>query len=124
MRRLPVLFAVLFAVLFGGALLFAGPASAHASVVTSSPRDGTRLQNVPHTVTITFDESVTLGSAGYLHVTDQTGKRVDAGAAFHPAGDETTIADNITRGLGDGSYTASFRIISADAHPVAGTIAF
>src|SRR5262249_45071003 len=60
----------------------------------------------------------------YLHVTDQTGKRVDAGPAYHPNGDGTKVADNLTRGLGDGSYTESFRIISADSHPVAGTIAF
>lgn len=120
MRRLLVLLGVLFA----GALLFAGPASAHASVVTSSPRDGSRLQNVPKTVSVTFDENVTLGSSGYLHVTDQTGRRVDAGNAYHPSGDGTKIADDLTRGLGDGSYTASFRVISADSHPVAGIIRF
>jgi copper transport protein len=120
MRRL----ALLLVLLIGGALLFAGSASAHASVVTSDPRDGSRLKTVPHTVTITFDENVTLGNVGYLHVTDQSGKRVDAGAAYHPNGDGTKVVDKLTRGLGDGSYTESFRIISADSHPVAGTIAF
>jgi copper transport protein len=115
---------LLVALLFGGALLFAGSASAHASVVTSDPRDGARLKTVPAVVTITFDEDVTLGNIGYLHVTDQSGKRVDAGAAYHPNGDGTKVADKLTRGLGDGSYTESFRIISADSHPVAGTIEF
>jgi copper transport protein len=115
---------LLVGALLGVGLLFAAPALAHASVVTSSPLDGTRLKTAPHTVTITFDESVGLGNLGYLHVTDQSGKRVDARNAYHPNGDGTKIADDLTSGLGDGTYTASFRIVSADSHPVAGTIRF
>jgi copper transport protein len=115
---------VLLAGLFGCALLFAAPALAHATLVTSVPADGSRLKAVPHTVTITFDESVGLGSFGYLHVTDQSGKRVDAKAAYHPNGDGTKIADDLRSGLGKGTYTASFRVVSADSHPVAGTIRF
>jgi copper transport protein len=110
--------------LFGLALLLATPALAHASVVTSDPQDGARLKSAPHTVTITFDEDVGIGNVGYLHVTDESGRRVDARAAYHPSGDGTKVADDLQRGLGDGTYTASFRIISADSHPVAGTIRF
>ena len=110
--------------LFAAALLLAGPALAHASVVSSTPTDGTRLPTAPKAVTIQFDENVGLGAIGYLHVTDQTGKRVDAGAAFHPGGDGSQVTDTLRSGLGDGTYTASFRVISADSHPVAGTIRF
>jgi copper transport protein len=73
---------------------------------------------------ITFDEPVGLGGIGYLHVTNQSGEAVDAGSAFHPNGDDTNVADRLRPGLGDGAYTASFRVISADSHPVAGSIAF
>lgn len=122
-RRLCALGAVLFGLL-GAGLLLAGPASAHASVVTSDPGDGTRLKAAPHTVSITFDESVGLGSVGYLHVTDQNGKRVDARSAYHPGGKGNVVADDLTSGLGDGTYTESFRVVSADAHPITGTIRF
>ena len=115
---------LLLAVLFCGALLAAAPASAHATVVGADPADGTRLQSAPSTVTVSFDESVGLGSIGYLHVTDQTGKRVDAGAAYHPGGDGTKIEDKLTPGLADGTYTESYRVVSADSHPVAGVIRF
>ena len=111
-------------VLFGGALAFAGAAQAHASVVESSPADGSRLKAVPAQVSITFDEPVTLGSLGYLRVTDQAGRRVDTGAAFHPGNDSSKIANKLKPGLGDGTYTESFRIISADSHPVAGVVRF
>jgi copper transport protein len=110
--------------LLGLGLAFAAPALAHASVVTSDPQDGARLKAAPHTVTVTFDEGVGIGRVGYLHVTDQDGRRVDARAAYHPNGDATKVADDLRRGLGDGTYTASFRVISADSHPVAGTIRF
>lgn len=114
----------LLGALLGTGLLLAGPASAHATVVASDPGDGTRLKSAPKSVTITFDESVGLGNVGYLHVTDQSGRRVDAGAAFHPGGNGSKVTDTLTSGLGDGTYTASFRVVSADSHPLAGTIRF
>uniref|UniRef100_UPI0035C96E5A CopD family protein n=1 Tax=uncultured Jatrophihabitans sp. TaxID=1610747 RepID=UPI0035C96E5A len=42
----------------------------------------------------------------------------------HPGGDAAKVADTLRTGLGDGSYTASYRVISADSHPVAGTVSF
>ncbi|MGH8961398.1 MAG: copper resistance CopC/CopD family protein [Jatrophihabitantaceae bacterium] len=114
----------LFGALFGGGLLLATSASAHASVVQSDPADGSRLKSVPQSVSITFDEPVTIGSLGYLKVTDQSGRRVDTGAAFHPGGDASKVANKLRSGLGDGTYTESFRIISADSHPVAGVVRF
>ena len=109
---------------FAAGLAFAGSASAHATLVATDPVDGSRLQSPPAAVTLTFDEPVSIGSLGYLHVTDQTGRRVDAGRATHPNGDATKVTDQLKSGLGDGTYTASFRIVSADSHPVAGAIRF
>jgi copper transport protein len=116
--------ALLLVALFGIGFALAGAASAHASVVSSDPADGSRLKAAPQQVTITFDESVTLGNLGYLHVTDAKGNRVDTGTASHPGGDGTRITTTLRAGLGDGTYTESFRIISADAHPVAGVVRF
>ncbi len=105
-------------------LLLAAPALAHAEVVASDPADGARLPTAPHSVTVTFDEGVRIGGVGYLHVTDEGGSRVDARAAWHPAGDAAKITVELVDGLGDGTYTASFRVVSDDAHPVTGTIWF
>lgn len=123
MRRFAALLVLLGAIL-GLSLALAGSASAHASVVSSDPVDGSRLKTVPSAVTITFSESVGLGGGGYLHVTDQAGRRVDTGSAFHPAGVGAKVSDTLKSGLGDGTYTGSFRVISADSHPVAGAIRF
>ena len=122
-RRLAALFALIGAIL-GIAFGLAGGASAHATVVGSDPVDGSRLKRAPAVVTITFDEQVGLGSVGYLHVTDQSGRRVDSGSSFHPSGDGAKVADKLKSGLGDGTYTGSYRVISADSHPAAGTVRF
>jgi copper transport protein len=110
--------------LLGAALVLAGPALAHASVVGSDPVDGSRLKTAPHEVVITFDEPVGIDGVGYLHVTDQHGHTVDAGQAFHPHGVGAKVADRLKANLGDGTYTASYRVISADSHPVGGVIHF
>ncbi len=112
------------ATLIGAALFGAPAASAHATVVSSSPQDGARLRSAPSTVTITFDEPVGLDGFGYLRVVDQAGRRVDIGSASHPGGNGAVIAVRLASGLRDGTYTASFRIVSADSHPVAGTVRF
>jgi len=105
------------------AVLLAPQASAHAVVVGSDPVDGARLAKAPTAVTVRFDETVGL-SIGYLRVVDQAGRRVDTGSASHPGGIGSSITVSLKAGLGDGSYLASFRVVSADSHPIAGSIRF
>jgi copper transport protein len=104
-------------------MLTAPGASAHAVVVASDPMDGARLKQAPTSVTVRFDEPVGL-ALGYLRVVDSVGRRVDAGPATHPGGDGSAISVPLKAGLGDGNYLASFRVVSADSHPVAGSIRF
>jgi copper transport protein len=124
MRRRLLALSLLLGGLFGVGIAVATSASAHATVVSSDPVNGARLAAAPKSVTITFDESVGLGSGGYLHVVDSTGKRVDTGSATHPGGDGRKVSVALKAGLGDGTFTESFRIVSADSHPVAGTVRF
>lgn len=115
------LLAVLAGVLL--ALLPAGPASAHTVLVGSDPADGSRLASSPASVTLRFNEQVGL-ELGYLRVVDSAGRRVDSGPASHPDGDGSKVSVTLRPGLGDGSYLASYRVISADSHPVAGSIRY
>jgi copper transport protein len=124
MRRLRVRAVLLLLAGFGLLLLLVAPsASAHAVVVSSDPTDGSRLAKAPATVTVQFDEAVGL-DLGYLRAVDSAGRRVDKGSAVHPGGDGSKISVALVAGLGDGSYLASYRVVSADSHPVAGSIRF
>jgi copper transport protein len=104
-------------------LALAAPASAHAVVLISDPPDGSRLEKAPTSVTVHFSESIGL-NLGYLRVVDNSGRRVDQGNASHPNGDNAAITVSLQPGLGDGGYLASYRVVSADSHPIGGTIRF
>lgn len=122
-RRVLVLCALVLG-LGAAAMTFALPAEAHAMVVASFPADGAHLARAPAQVSITFDEPVGIDAVGYLHVVNDAGTRVDVGAAAHPGGNGARIAVDLRSGLGAGEYVASYRVISADSHPVTGVRTF
>ena len=95
-------------------------ASAHAVLTSSQPADGERLPTAPTSVTFQFNEPVKADLGG-LKVVDANGQRVNTGTARTSGNSLTTSLQN---GLPTGTYVASYRVISADSHPVKGAIVF
>ncbi|MCK1820957.1 copper resistance protein CopC [Streptomyces sp. XM83C] len=113
---------VLLLLAVAGALLAgAAPASAHAALTGSDPRQGAVVQQAPAQVTLTFSESVAVGGDS-LRVLDPKGNRVDTGDPTEVSG--TTYAVKLHSGLPDGTYTVTYQVVSADSHPVAGAYTF
>ncbi len=110
------LFGVLAASIAGAA-----PASAHAVLESSSPQDGQRLGTAPAEVRFTFDEPVTLPDHPASVLTD-AGQRVDGSTGLTDGGATLVVA--LPPDLSDGTYTASYRVVSADGHVVTGSIRF
>jgi copper transport protein len=106
-----------------GLSLAPAAASAHATLEATVPERGARLARAPTQVTFRFDESVE-ASFGALRVFDARGRQVQTGAAFHPGGRGAEVAVRLRAGLGQGSYTATYRVISADGHPVSSGFVF
>ncbi|MDW5597539.1 CopD family protein [Conexibacter stalactiti] len=104
-------------------LLAPAQAFAHATLQESAPQRGSVLRTQPEEVVFRFDEVVE-GNFGAVRVFDASGRRVDSGDAFHPDGRATEIAVHLRDGLPDGSYTATYRVVSADAHVVSGGLVF
>ncbi len=98
-------------------------AFAHAVLEGSSPGRGAQLQRAPEQVTLRFGESVE-AAFGAVQVYDQQGKRVDRGGTGHPSGHGNEVEVGLRGGLGDGTYTATYRVVSADSHPVSGGFTF
>jgi copper transport protein len=98
----------------------APPAAAHAELVSTDPAEGARLPEAPDRVTLTFTEGVSLG-AGYARVLDASGARVDAGDAT-VEGD--TVVVPLRADLPDDGYLVTYRVVSADAHPISGAFSF
>ena len=118
-RALAVVTALL--VLWG--LVAAPSASAHAVVISTNPADGALLQTAPTQVSIVFSEAVEL-QLGAVRVFAPDGSRADVGSAGHPAGKADTVTIGLRPGLKNGTYVASWRVISADSHPVHGGFTF
>jgi copper transport protein len=113
------------AVLLALLALLALPAAAqgHAVLQSTEPLSGSTEKQLPKQVVFRFSEPVE-GSFGAIRVFDRTGKRVDSGEVFHPGGHGPELATKLKPGIGKGSYTATYRVISADSHPVAGGLVF
>ncbi|MFE3853036.1 copper resistance CopC/CopD family protein [Streptomyces griseorubiginosus] len=118
-RALLIVVATLAGVLLGGA----APASAHAVLTSSDPRAGTVLKTAPKEVTVSFDESVALAEDS-VRVLDPDGRPVTAGDPTHADGAADTARVPVTGDLQEGTYTVSWRVLSADSHAVSGAFTF
>ncbi|MBN9621731.1 MAG: copper resistance protein CopC/CopD, partial [Actinobacteria bacterium] len=104
-------------------LLLPAAASAHARLEGTSPPQGAVVKTEPSAVVFTFDEPVE-GNFGAVRVYDADGERVDKGDAFHPNGEGPKLGVHLKPGLPDGSYTATYRVVSADGHIVSSGYVF
>jgi len=112
MRRLLPLLSLLFT------LLLAVPALAHASLLTSEPTDGSVVATAPSTFTLTFNEPV---SPTVLSLIEPGGQAVPLD---HPHLADDVVSVPMPPALADGSYALSWRVISADGHPIGGSVVF
>jgi copper resistance protein C len=101
-------------------LLGATPALAHSRLISSDPVDGASLDGGPQRVSLTFNESLTPGF-NTLTVVGPDGLRYEAGDI---ALDGPTVSIGVAPLGPAGRYEIGYRVISADGHPVTGSVAF
>ncbi|MGE0253813.1 MAG: copper resistance protein CopC [Alphaproteobacteria bacterium] len=97
--------------------LAGGGAHAHAVLLETTPSAGTVLDNAPETITLRFNEPVTPVSVRLISAAG-----TEAGAGSEAT--DTTVAIRPGGSLAPGTWFVSWRVVSADAHPVSGTFAF
>ncbi len=98
---------------------WAAPAAAHATLLATTPAPGAVLQAPPREVTLNFDSPVT-AALGAIRVYGQDGSRLDNG---HVEVSGATVRLPLPR-LKSGSYVVTWRVTSADTHPVGGAFTF
>ena len=103
------------------ALVAAPGASAHAVLIGTTPGNDSVLEHSPELVALRFNEPVET-AFGSVRVYDSTARRVDSGDVVRP--NDRTVATPIDERLARGTYTVTWRAISADAHPVSGAFVF
>ncbi|MGW0191230.1 copper resistance CopC/CopD family protein [Streptomyces sp. NPDC003362] len=119
-RCRPALTAVLLILLLLGS---AAPASAHAALAGTDPRDGTVLKSAPRALTLDFTESVGLLD-GSVRLLGPDNRRVHVEEPRHVPGGDDRVRVTLPDGLRTGTYTVAWRVVSADSHPVSGVFTF
>ncbi|MTB87135.1 copper resistance protein CopC [Aeromicrobium senzhongii] len=93
------------------------PAQAHTSLVSSDPAQGARLEQAPERIVLTFTESLRQPSEASLLV-DGTALTAEIDV------DGPRVVVTPPADAADGNYEVNYRVVSADGHPVTGTIEF
>ncbi len=101
----------------------ATPALAHAQLLGTSPLSGATLARQPQEVIFKFNQNVG-GTLGAVRVYNAVGDEVDNLQVGHPDGNEHWMGVGLKPGLPDGTYTGTYRVISADTHIVYGGLVF
>lgn len=100
-------------------LLPAAPSHAHDVLLESSITDGSEVATAPAEWSLRFNNEVlAVGSEGALASADGQTIPLDA-----PKIDRDTVTFTIPA-LAKGDYTANWRVVSSDGHPISGSINF
>jgi copper transport protein len=103
------------------ALVAAPLAAAHAVLVSTTPGNDVVLERSPESVVLRFNEPVE-SAFGSVRAFDSQARRVDDGRVERP--DARTVRVGVDRRLARGTYTVTWRVVSADSHPVSGAFVF
>ncbi|MFI2649806.1 copper resistance CopC/CopD family protein [Micromonospora fulviviridis] len=98
----------------------ATPASAHAVLVSSSPAASAVVPSAPAEVVITFSEGVRK-VPDKIRVIAPDGSRADRG---EPTFKGAVVTIPVDPSGARGTYLVSYRVISADSHPVSGAFTY
>lgn len=93
------------------------PALAHATLIRSEPVDGSVVASTPERFTLIFSEPV---SPLVLKLIDPGGES-RALTDYRVEGGEVGVA---VPSLGEGTHVLSWRVVSADGHPIGGSVVF
>jgi methionine-rich copper-binding protein CopC len=102
-------------------LLGATPALAHTRLLSSDPTDGASLDTAPpEHVSLTFNETMTPGFST-ITVVGPDGARYETGQVGAEGG---TVSIALLPLGAAGRYEIGYRVVSADGHPVTGSVTF
>jgi copper transport protein len=98
-------------------------ASAHATIVRTTPTDQQLFKTQPRVVTLEWSEGVDLGEHS-VRLLDGAGEEIKTAAAKHGPGGPATATLQLPRDLPEGTYVVAWRVVSSDSHPVSGAFSF
>jgi copper transport protein len=102
----------------------AGPALAHATLLSSTPPAGARGQNASPSISLLFSEPVEVVNRSDVTIVDGRGIRVDAGRPSTAPLNPRRLLIPLRGPLVPSSYTVRYRVVSSDSHTEAQAYVF
>ena len=93
-------------------------AFAHASLLSAVPADGTMVLEPPKTIRLEFNEPVSPLRMRLVRPSGEVAALTDVTAK------DNTVTVALPAATQQGSYVLSWRVVSADGHPVGGVVTF
>jgi copper transport protein len=112
--------AVVAAAVAGTFLLLPTAAFGHAALVVADPGDRAILDEPPTQVALAFNEPVSVPSGG-MRLFDSDARRMPTGPVEQPTAETVVLP---LEQLDPGGYVVTWRVVSADDHPIAGVLTF
>jgi copper transport protein len=112
-------FLALFVASLGLAFSLASPAWSHAVLLGSTPAAEASLDVSPTELVFKFNENV---GPIFIKILDRTGAEVGDLSDWTVDGND--VLTKVNAELPNGTYIATYRVISADTHPVGGSVVF
>ncbi|WP_051228683.1 copper resistance protein CopC [Pleomorphomonas oryzae] len=105
------------ALVVAGCAMLAGPCFAHATLIGSEPAESSIVATAPGAVRLSFNEPVTPLA---IRLFDPAGESID----LTPTAEDSDLIVKLPVARGEGTYALSWRVASADGHPIGGTSTF
>lgn len=115
--------AVTTATVFVLSVTMAPTASAHADLQVSTPEDGESLQIAPEEIRLTFSEEL-FEELVEISILDADGDLYSTIGVEQTPPPGTDVVFPWPTQAPPGEYSIAYRVVSADGHPVTGTISF
>ncbi len=118
LRRALLLATMVIAVVAGSS----GTVSAHATLISTTPTNGSVVDVSPTEVLLTFSEAIDPVDPA-VRVVDGDGNDVATSGAHQKQGADT-LAINLDEPLDEGTYVVAWQAVSADSHKIRGAFTF
>lgn len=102
---------------------FLSNASAHAEIVGSYPVAGSKLSEGPSKITLTWSEEITTDKS-QIRIIDSLGVVQDSEFSLENSNDRSIATLLLDDNLPNGSWSITWKVVSADGHLVGGLVPF
>lgn len=99
-------------------VLVATPVYSHSQVIGANPEDGATVAELPQTVEVEFSEN--LSEPAFIAVVAPDGEILETNTRI----DKNIVRASVESSDQQGLFAVNFRVVSADGHPITGSVSF